>query len=112
MSLLYSDVALPISNHSILKAKINTINNKIRNISDKIELDSIYKDKIKSITDNAMKNLDLWKNLESKYKTFRDTKNWKIEKRIYKQKVKIYRLEIQKSLSALMMISVNIKNLV
>ena len=101
-----------VPNHSIFKAKINTMNNKIKNISNKIELDAVYKDKIKSITDNAMKNLELWKNLELKYKSFKEEKNGKIEKHIYKQKIKLYRIEIQKSLSALMIIFVNIKNLI
>ena len=99
------------SNYSIIKAKADTLNIKIKTISQKLTFNNIYQDKIKLITDNITKNLDLWKNLESRYKLYKKTGITESIKRSYKQKEKIYRLEIQKSLSTLMIIFVNIKNL-
>ena len=95
------------SKQSILKAKIDTLNRKIKDLN----FDNIYTDKIQSITDNAMKNLELWKILESKYKSFKEIRVNNNEKQIYKEKVKLYNFEIQQSLSALMVIFVNLKNL-
>ena len=98
--------------HAIFKAKLNTINNKIINLSKKVQVDNVYQDKIKSITNRAMENLDLLKNFETKYKSIKKMKVTRIDRRFYKQKIKLYQMEIQKSLSALMIISMNIKNLV
>ena len=94
------------SKHNILRAKIDTLNRKIKDL----KFNSIYTEKIQLITDSAMENLELWKNLELKYKSFKKIKVNKSKKRIYKQKVKLYNFEIQESLSALMVIFLNLKN--
>ena len=57
-----------------------------------------------------MKNLELWKKLELKYKSFKKIKVNKNKKQLYKREVKSYNLKIQQSLSALMIIFVNLKN--
>ena len=85
---------------------------KIKTISQKLDFSHIYEDRIKSITKNIKENLDLWKGLELKYKLSQKKKNTKSIKQDYIKKAKLYNLEIQKSLSALMIISVNIKNLI
>ena len=84
------------SNYSIIKAKVDTAYNKIKTISQKLDFDNVFKNKVKSITENISINLDLWKSLELKYKLSKENK-----KRDYKQKEKMYKLEIQKSLSTL-----------
>ena len=96
--------------YSILKAKINTINEKIGIISNQLRNKSMYHNKIKSITNSAMKNLDLLKKVELKYRLLDKNSISKKQKKIYKQKIKLYTIEIQKSVSALMIISMNIKN--
>ena len=84
------------SNYSIIKAKVDTAYEKIKTISQKLDFNNVYKNKIKLVTENITKNLDLWKNLELKYKSSEKNK-----KRDYKQKEKKYKLEIQKSLGTL-----------
>ena len=61
--------------------------------------------------ENAMKNLDLWKRIDLKYKLFKKKDIDKIQWKAYKQKVKSYKLEVKKSLSALISIASNIKKL-
>ena len=96
--------------YSILRAKIDTLNQKIENMSVR-NFDNIYKSDIKSLTDSAMKNLDLWKRIDLKYKLFKKKDIDKIQWKAYKQKVKSYKLEVEKSLSALISIASNIKKL-
>ena len=98
------------SNYNIIKAKVDTINEKIAVASQKSDFNHTYKSKIKSVTENITKNLDLWKSLELRYKS---SKIMKIgTKSDYRKKVRLYKLEIQKSLSTLMVLLINIKNLV
>ena len=54
---------------SILKAKIDTLNKKIKDL----KFNNIYTDKIKLVTDSAIKNIELWKSLELKYKRLKKT---------------------------------------
>jgi len=96
-----------VSKQNILKARINTLNRKIKEVN----FNNIYSEKIQIITEDAMKNLELWKNLELKYKSFKKIKVNKDKKQFYKEKVKLYNLKIQQSLSALMIIFANLKNL-
>tara|TARA_S200000501_G_scaffold180406_1_gene169835 strand:- start:5138 stop:6247 length:1110 start_codon:yes stop_codon:yes gene_type:complete len=96
-----------VSKQNILKARLNTLNRKINEVN----LNNIYSEKIQIITENAMKNLELWKKLEFKYRSLKRIKVNKDKKQFYKQKVKLYNLEIQQSLSALMIIFSNLKNL-
>ena len=96
-----------VSKQNILKARINTLNKKIKEVN----FNNIYSEKIQIITEDAIKNLELWKNLELKYKSFKKTKVNKQKKQLYNQKVKLYNLKTQQSLSALMIIFANLKNL-
>ena len=95
-----------VSKQNILKARINTLNKKIKEIN----FNNIYSEKIQIITEDAIKNLELWKNLELKYKSFKKIGIDKNQKQFYKQKIKFYYLKIQESFSALMVIFVNLKN--
>ena len=58
-----------------------------------------------------MKNLDLWKELELKYKLFEAIKINKNKRRLYREKVKFYNFKTQESLSSLMDIFLNLKKL-
>ena len=58
----------------------------------------------------SSKYLKLWLDLDKKYKEIKKNKSDKYEKLIYEQKKKLYRMELQKSISSLMLIFVNIKN--
>jgi len=100
------------SNYSIIKAKADTLNMKIEIMSKELYFYHIYENKIKLITENITKNLNSWKNLELKYKLFKKIEITKRIKKNYQQKEKLYKFEIQKSLSALMVLSVNIKSLI
>ena len=70
---------------------------------------NVYKNEIISLTNDAIKNLELWKKIDLKYKLFKkkdiDKNQWKI----YKQKVREYKSEVEKSISVLIAISTNIK---
>tara|TARA_Y100000996_G_scaffold400958_1_gene371437 strand:+ start:268 stop:1377 length:1110 start_codon:yes stop_codon:yes gene_type:complete len=96
-----------VSKQHIMRARINTLNKKIENLN----FNNIYLEKIQKITDDAMKNLELWKNLELKYKSIKKIEISKYKRKFYKQKVKLYNTEAQRSLSALMIMFVNLKNL-
>ena len=96
-----------VSKQNILKARINTLNRKIKNLN----FSNLYSEKIQKATDDAMKNLELWKNLELKYESFKKTETNKYKRKFYKQKAKLYNFKIQKSLSTLMVIFINLKNL-
>ena len=95
-----------VSKQNILKARINTLNRKIQDLN----FSNLYSEKIQVITDDAIKNLELWKNLELKYKSFKKIEIDKDKKQFYKQKIKLYNLKTQESFSALMVIFVNLKN--
>ena len=56
-----------VSKQNILKARIETLNRKINDLN----FNNTYIEKIQSITDDAMKNLKLWKNLEMKYESYK-----------------------------------------
>ena len=96
-----------VSKHNILRAKIDTLNKRITDLN----FNNIYKDRIQKITDDAMKNLDLWKELELKYKLFEAIKINKNKRRLYREKVKFYNFKTQESLSSLMDIFLNLKKL-
>ena len=68
-----------------------------------------YNKKVSSIMDRAMKNLDLWKKLESRYRVLKRVNFTKSERKAYKRKLKLYKNEIQDSLNALILISTSMK---
>ena len=96
------------SDYNIFKAKIETLYEKIESMSLDIGAQE-YKAKISKIMDRAVSNLSILKNLESRYRMLE--KKDSIRKDCRKE-IKIYKIEIQKSLSALMAIFVNMKSAV
>ena len=66
-----------------------------------------YQLKIKDIMSKAMKDLARLKTLEFKYKGLDLSK---YERTIFKHKRKMYRFELNKSISSLMLILINLKN--
>ena len=70
-----------------------------------------YRDKIAQITQSASINLSLWKSLEKKYSLHKKN-NVKGQYIAYQNKRKFYKLELQKSISSLLLIFINLKNVV
>ena len=95
------------SDYSIYKARITTIYERIQLVSK----ENIYSKRIIRIMKTVSINLDLLNQLEKKYQSinfgwFNDDK-----KRLYNEKKRLYSLELQKSLSSLMMILINLKSI-
>ena len=97
------------SEQNIMKAKILTLNDKINNIASILKIRK-YREKTDRIMKQSSKYLKLWLDLDKKYKEMKKNKFNKYEKLVYKQKKNIYRMELQKSISSLMLIFINIKN--
>ena len=95
------------SEASILKAKIETVLNKI-NYSSITKLNNSYHQKINLIKLNAFKKIDLLKDLELKYN---NAKKYNLNSSQYLKKKRIYILEIERSISSLLLMFLNIKNL-
>ena len=95
------------SESSILKAKIETLLNRV-NHSSITKLNNIYHQKINLIKLNAFKKIDLLKDLELKYNY---AKKYNLNSSQYLKKKRIYILEIEKSISSLLLMFLNIKNL-
>ena len=95
--------------HSILRAKVNTLYDKIISSSNLLKIDNAYTDKIKLIMENAKENLNLWKKLEAKYDLLKDSNQNSERYRNYEIKVSQYRQEINSSLNSLMKILSNME---
>ena len=96
------------SDYNIFKAKLDTVNEKISKLSETVKTDQ-YKNRISRIMDRAANNLSMLKKIESKYNMLgkKDSNRSK-----YKKEIKFYKLEVQRSLSALMVVFINMKSLV
>ena len=96
------------SDYNIFRAKIDTLSEKIALLSDKVKTDK-YRDKISTIMDTAFSNLASLKELELRYKALgkKDFDRYECKKQI-----NYYKAEIQQSLSALMVVFMNAKNMV
>ena len=95
------------SNSSILKAKIETLLAKINLISI-AKINNSYTNQINMIKNNAFKKIKLLKALELKYNS--SIKNKK-KLNYYLNKKKLYTLEIEHSISSLLLLFMNLKNL-
>ena len=94
---------------SIIKAKIETINNKIKELLDnKIIAKSHYRNKIKNITTKAISNLKSLKDLEKKYQIMKAVSLSKRKKIWYKKKINLHKLQLKNSVSSLMLIFLNL----
>jgi stearoyl-CoA desaturase (delta-9 desaturase) len=101
-----------VPDYLILKAKIDTLNKKIKNLSSYMNFSNIKcRDKIAQITQSASINLSLWKSLEKKYSLIKKN-NVKGQYIAYQNKRRFYKLELQKSISSLLLIFINLKNVV
>jgi len=94
---------------NIMKAKISTLNEKIINMTDILNIKK-YRAKTNIIMKQSSKYLKLWLELDKKYKEMKKKKIGQYDQLMYEQKKKFYRLELQKSISSLMLIFINIKN--
>ena len=93
------------SDYNIFKAKIDTLNNKINKLY--VNIDSeYYKNRVSDIMDRAMVSLSKLKELEMQYRVLgrKDSRRYE-----YKQQIKAYKIDLQKSLSALMVVFANIR---
>ena len=107
VALSYLNVAYDLRkapDHRILRAKINTINEKIQ----KFTLHKKYHNKINQITKKAMQDLKVLKILENKCCKVGITK---YEKLFYRQQEKICKVQLKESMSSLMLILINLKNI-
>ena len=114
-SLSYLKIAYGLrqaSEASILKAKFDTINNKIKIILNrKVLIKDKYNTKITKITNIVFLNLKSLKDLEQKYQLIK-FKNFSKRKELwYKKKISLCKLELKNSFSSLMLIFLNLKNL-
>ena len=100
-----------VSSPEIFKAQINTINDKIQKLSKNINVDQILNEKISKITDNALGKIKSWESLEARYKKIKNISKKKYNNVFYKKRIKYFELELKNSLSSLMVILLNIKNI-
>ena len=98
-----------VPDYLIIQARIDTIIEKINKFSSSIQSKNIYKKKIIRIISRAKMNLDLWKKLEKKYQLIKNRNNSNHIK-FYKTEKEYYKIELQKSISSLLLILVNIKS--
>tara|TARA_B100000579_G_C22836942_1_gene859351 strand:+ start:967 stop:2076 length:1110 start_codon:yes stop_codon:yes gene_type:complete len=96
-----------VSGSEIFRARIETLNERIYKISKKTKFNHILNKRILKITNKAFKNIDSWKNLEKQYNKLSN----KYDNMIYRKRIKSFELELKKSLSSLMLILVNLKNI-
>ena len=100
------------SDSIILKAKFDTINNKIKSLlNNKIMITSNYHSRIRNITKNVLLNLNLLKELEKKYQVIKIRSFSKRKELWYRKKIGLCKLELNNSFSSLMLIFINLKNL-
>ena len=100
------------SDSSILKAKFDTINNKIKKIiDDKKNIKKKYNSRVCNITNKVLENLKSLKSLEQQYQLIKYKKYSKRKEMWFKKKITLCKLELNNSFSSLMLIFINLKNL-
>ena len=88
-------------------ARIETINERISTLSKSVNVDKFLNKKITKITNKAFRNIESWQVVEEKYNKLKDVgKN-----RFYKKRIQFFELELKRSLSSLMLILMNLKNI-
>ena len=85
------------------------MNNKIFKLTQRIKIDKILNKNIKDITSSALKNIDSWELLENRYKKLQE--KGKKNNIFYKKRIKYFELKLENSLSSLMLILMNLKNI-
>ena len=100
-----------VSSHQIFRARIENINARIDNLSKRKTINRIINKKIIKITNNAFRNIESWQTLEDKYNKLKDIGKNKYNEIIYLKRIKSFELELKNSLSSLMIILVNLKNI-
>ena len=99
------------SDRNIYRARLDAINEKFKKIPSMMADNSYYYDRVRAITDNAITKLDAWKSLERKYEQFKNSKSSLGNRFIFKNKKRMYELEVQRCMSSLMIILVHMKNI-
>jgi len=95
----------------IFRAQIETINSRIMKISKNINIDKLSNEKIKNITAKAIKNIESWESLENRYKRLKKISKKRYNNVFYRKRIKYFELELKNSLSSLMIILLNLKNI-
>ena len=97
------------SESRIVEAKITTIIDKIELLSENVKQ---YNDKkIKNIKKHAFQVLNNWRQLELDFEGRMWVKINKYDKKVYFQKKKLYKAELQKAFHSLMLFFIELKNL-
>ena len=96
-----------VSNYEIFRARIETINERISAFYESANIDKFLHKKIIKITNKAFRNIESWQVVEEKYNKLKDVD----KNSFYKKRIQFFELELKKSLSSLMLILMNLKNI-
>ena len=99
-----------VPDYLIFQAKVDTLYKKINTLTNYVQSKNRYISNMNEIIKEVTINLDLWKNLEQKYKGIKEGEKISNQLKYYKKQKKIYEVELQKSISSLMLILVSVKN--
>ena len=99
-----------VPDYLIFQAKVDTLYKKINTLANYVQSKNRYISNMNEIIKEVTINLDLWKNLEQKYKGIKECGKISNQLKYYKKQKKIYEVELQKSISSLMLILVSVKN--
>ena len=94
------------SDYNIFKARFKTLNDKINSFSH--NQDNLIK--IKELNKKSLSELELWRILEKKYESLKKTSVDKYEKLDLIKKMKNHQLELEKYMSLLTVILMNLRN--
>jgi stearoyl-CoA desaturase (delta-9 desaturase) len=99
-----------VPDYLIFQAKVDTLYKKINTLANYVQSKNRYISNMNEIIKEVTINLDLWKNLEQKYKGIKEGEKISNQLKYYKKQKIFYELELQKSISSLMLILVSVKN--
>jgi len=99
-----------VPDYLIFQAKVDTLYKKINTLANYVQSKNRYISNMNEIIKEVTINLDLWKNLEQKYKGIKEGEKFSNQLKYYKKQKIFYEVELQKSISSLMLILVSVKN--
>ena len=99
-----------VPDYLIFQAKVDTLYKKINTLANYVQSKNRYISNMNEIIKEVTINLDLWKNLEQKYKGIKEGEKISNQLKYYKKQKIFYEVELQKSISSLMLILVSVKN--
>ena len=97
------------SEWNIYRARLDTLNRKIKNISNHLTEKSSYNDRAQLIMNDALSKLNSWKALERRYEQLSKSKSSLGNKFIFDTKKKMYKMELKNCMSSLMIILINLR---